>query len=78
MYYIGNRGNKITLGTSEEEQANTLASTYAAAVKAVNDGIILAVVEGDTDAVADYKADEINKKQLKAAQDALNHTDSWW
>lgn len=43
---------------TKEEQANSLASTYATAIKTANDGIILASAEGDTEAIEEYKADK--------------------
>ena len=59
---------------SKEEQANALASTYTAAVKTANDGIILAAAEGDTDAVADYKADKSAAlSEYKTKLEAVNN-----
>lgn len=76
-YVRGNEGKPVSAPAyvpSKEEQANTLAATYAAAVKTANNGIILASAEGDTDAIEEYKADKAAAMaEYKAKLEALNN-----
>ena len=76
-YVCGNEGKPVSAPAyvpSKEEQANTLAATYAAAVKTANNGIILASAEGDTDAIDEYKADKAAAMaEYKAKLEALNN-----
>jgi len=59
---------------TQEEQANQLASFYTARVQELNSDIILAMAEGDTDAVEELKGDkETALKEYKKALEVLRH-----